>query len=323
MATLLDMAHHGVLNIGLTKKDPDSLLPDDDEGDEPIFELYGIDQEKATRSYENSLYGKIFGYTGAKKRQLAAIREMLFMTVPELKKEIEFEIATLEYFSENVSAIRRQYLAFGGAGLLMSLVLALLAGVLLSRFTYLAGCPFLGITVGAVALMVVGFIAPKRTEAGAKEAVRWAAFKRYLTDMSVKHAAKIRVKFAEFLPYAVAFGIEKEFVEKFAAAKAAAPQWWGKPEERLPDIGHDQAHAWVSSGFLSEEKSPSPVAVKSAGGKRVIRRLGESTDDSAGTLLKHIKSDLLAFLKTGNEVFAKAPPVEDQQGMDLEAANQQ
>ena len=310
------MAYHGMLNIGIIKSDPDSLLPDD-ESDEPIFEFYSVDQEKAKRPFEDSLYGKIFGFAGAKKRQLAGVRQILFMSVPELKKEIEFEIAKLNYFAENTSAIRRQYLAFGGAGILMSLVLALLTAVLLRRFTFLAGCPFLGLTVGAVALMIVGFTVPKRTEAGAKEAGRWEAFKRYLTDMGVKDAAKIRVRFAQLLPYAVAFGIEEEFVKKFAAAKTPAPKWWGKPEERLPDIGHDQAHAWVSSGLL--ESSTPQAGQKKAGSKGVIRRLGGAPTDTDGALLKHIESDFLIFLKAGNEVFAKAPLIEEDQRMELDA----
>jgi hypothetical protein len=198
----------------------------------------------------------------------------------------------------------------------MSLVLALLAAVILRRFTYLAGCPFLALTAGAVALMIVGFTVPKRTEVGAKEAGRWEAFKRYLTDMGVKDAAKIRVRFAQYLPYAVAFGLEKEFVKKFAAAKTPAPKWWGKPEERLPDIGHSQAHAWVSSGLL---QSTPQAELKKAGGKGVIRRLGGAPTEVDNALLKHIQSDLQSFLKTGNEVFAKAPLSEEDQRVELDA----
>ena len=319
MATLVNMADHGVLNIDGSKKDPDSLLPDDEETDQPVFDLYAVDQSQAIKSYEEALYSKIFGYAGGKKRQLAGIRETLFMSVPELKKQIEFEIAKEGYFAENLSGIRRQYLAFGGAGLIVTLVLAVLTSVLLSRYTYLGGCIFMGMAFGAVVLMGIGFALPKRTEVGATQAARWKAFKRYLTDMNVKYAAKIKSEFARLLPYAVAFGIEEEFVEKFATANAPIPKWWGKPAEKQPDVGHDQAHAWVSSSYMEatpESGSESPA-------KGVIRRLGKSGGSAqSGTLLKHIKPMFLAFLNAGYEVFAKAPPLDETQEVDFEKLEQ-
>ena len=248
----------------------------------------------------------------------------MYLSVPEFKNEIEFEVAKREFFAENISGLRRQYWAFGGAGILMSLVLALLVGVILSRFTYLGACPFLGIAVGAVALMAVGFSLPKRTETGAKEAVRWEAFKRYLRDMGVKEAAKARARFGQLLPYAVAFGVEKQFVEKFAAAKTPVPPWWGKPEEKLPDIGHDQAHAWVSSSYLSNETTAQPKPQKPAA-KGVIRRLGEQAGESqqGAVLLNQIKPELVAFLEAGLEVFAKAPDLEEGHEVDFDALKQQ
>jgi len=311
MAILVDMAGRGVLNVSDTRKDPDSFLPEDEEDTETIFDLYAVDQSKATRPYEESLYGKIFGYTGAKKRQLSGIRETLFMSVPELRNQIEFDIAKADYFSDNIGNVRRQYLAFGGAGLLMSLILAVLAAVLLSRYTYLGSCIFIGLGFGAVALMGIGFILPKKTQTGANEAIRWEAFRRYLRDMDVKHAAKIRPRFTRLLPYAVAFGLEKELVAKFSAANGSIPKWWGKPEEKLPDVGHDQAHAWVSSSVV--EAAPKPASEKPKG-KSVIRRLGEPADAVQGepsSLLKQIEPKFLTFLKVGNELFAKAPPLDE------------
>ena len=318
MAALLDMAYHGVLNVDAAKKDPSSLLPDDDDM-EPSFELCTVDQRKTDHPYEETLFGKIFGYAGSEKRQLSDIRETLFMSVPEIKNQIEFEVAKKNFFVDSISATRRQYLAFGGAGVLLSLVMGLLLVVLLNRFTYWGGCPFFGFTVGAIALMGVGFAIPHKTEAGAKEAARWEAFKQYLTDMGVKDAARIKPRFAQFLPYAVAFGIEKEFVKKFAAANVAVPKWWGKPEKKLPDIGHEQAHAWVSSGFMSETGATAQAKPEKPVAKSVIRRLGETTADAPrGALLKHIKPVFLEFLRVGNETFAKAPSLEKEPEIDFE-----
>jgi hypothetical protein len=312
MATLLDMAQRGILNVD-SARDEGSFLPDEEV--EENFNLYGIAQDKATRPYEATLYGKIFGYAGAKRRQLLDIRQTLFMSVPELKNQIDLEIAQAGYFSEGRDVIRRQYTAFGGAGIMMSIVFGLLVVVLLGKFTPLVVCPFLSIVVGAVALIIAGFSAPTITKTGARQAVRWEAFKRYLKDMGVKEAAKYRHRFAQLSPYAVAFGLEKEFVEKFAAANAPTPKWWGKPEEKHPDISHGQAHAWVSSTDMSQSESqPKPKA------KSVIRRLSEPTEEAPpGSLLKQILPTFQAFLHTGHEVFSKAPPIGEEEETDFEA----
>jgi hypothetical protein len=317
MATLLDMAQRGILNIDSSTKDEDSFLPDDEvEEEEENFNLYGIAQDKATRPYEANLYGKIFGYAGAKKRQLLDIRQTLFMSIPELKNQIDLEIAQAGYFSEGRDATRRQYAAFGGAGIMMSIVLGLLAAVIIGKFTYLVVCPFLSIAVGAVALIIAGYSAPIRTEAGAKQAVGWEAFKRYLQDMGVKEAAKYRHRFAQLTPYAVAFGLEKEFVEKFAAANAPVPKWWGKPEEKLPDVSHGKAHAWVSSTDMAQPTASQPKPKE----KGVIRRLSQPAEEATpGTLLKHILPTFQVFLNTGHEIFSKAPPIDEEEEVDFEA----
>lgn len=313
LAVLLDLAYRGALNVEGALKDPDSLLPDEDV--EPVFNLYAVDQEKATRPYETALFGKVFGFAGAKKRKLADIRKTLFMSVPELKKQLEFEIAKAGFFNENVSAVRRQHLAFGGAGILMSFVLGVLLTVLLSKYTYLAGCPFLGIMLASFAFMAVGFAAPRKTETGAQESARWQAFKRYLQDMGVKEAGKVRPRFGLYLPYAVAFGLEESLVKKFVAANVSIPKWWGKPEEKLPNISHDQAHAWVSSGYMAE--TTSPPAQKSG-----IRRLGSSTTGAGSKrLLKDIEPTFLAFLRAGHEIFTKAP-LEETEQVDLPVPEQ-
>ena len=317
MATLLDMAQRGILNIDSNTRDEGSFLPDEKVEEEENFNLYGIAQDKATRPYEANLYGKIFGYAGAKKRQLLDIRQTLFMSIPELKNQIELEIAQGGYFSEGRDAIRRQYAAFGGAGIMMSVVLGLLVAVILGRFTYLVVCPFLGIIVGAVALIVAGYSAPIRTETGARQAIRWEAFKRYLKDMGVKEAAKYRHRFAQLIPYAVTFGLEKEFVEKFAAANAPTPKWWGKPEERRPDVSHGQAHAWVSSTDMIQQPAASQPKPQE---KSAIRRLSQPAEKATpGTLLKHILPTFQAFLNTGHEIFSKAPPIDEEEGVDFES----
>jgi hypothetical protein len=310
LATLLNLAYHGALNVDDGNKD--SLLPAAEQ--KPAFNLYAVDQNKVTQPYEVTLIGKIFG-SGGKKRDLANIHEILFMSTPELKHQIDVAIAQAGYFQQGCQVRRRQYMAFGGAGIVMSLVLGLSFSLLLQEYTYLVACPFLAIAASAAAFIAAGFAIPSRTKVGAKEAAKWEAFKRFLHDMSLKEAEKYKQQFAHWLPYAVTFGLEKDFVKKFAAANAPTPKWWGQPEEKPLDLSPDQAYAWVSTSVIENGSSPKSTRVHSKG---VIRRLGQSEGEALpGSLLKHIQPALLAFLKAGREVFSKAPTSEEDKEVDF------
>lgn len=314
MATMLDLAARGALHVyPASNKEANK---DNDNKHDVQFDLYGVNQEKAIEPYEATLYGKIFGYMGARKRKLADVRRTVYMSVPELKNQIDVEIAKAGYFAEDTQAVRRQYLAFGGAAILVSIVLALLAAVLFSGLTVLVACPFLSIVIIAIAFIMSGYAKSNRTEKGEKAAVRWEAFRRYLKDITPKQAAKARPVFGRLLPYAVGFGVEKELVKSFAAANTATPKWWSIPEEKLPDVGHEDAHAWVSETVVSQ---PAPTArPEKTRTKSVVRRLGTPAEASnADAALKNIQPVFMNFLKAGLEMFAKAPPLEDEEDEDL------
>jgi len=173
------------------------------------------------------------------------------------------------------------------------------------------------VVVGMV-FIVAGFAAPKRIKKGATVAVSWEAFERYLKEMNTKEAAKTRPIFARLLPYATAFGLEKEFVQKYAAAKTPAPKWWSIPAKKLPNIGHEDAHAWVSAGDMSAGAQQSQAEqAKPKGG---IKRLGDSEEnENRGNLLKDIQPEFVAFLNASRDVFSKSPPIDSEEEFDFEA----
>jgi hypothetical protein len=312
LATLLDLAYRGTLNVDSGSK-ANLASPQEQK---PAFNLYAVDQNKVTQPYEVTLYGKIFG-SGGMKRDLAEMHEALFMSTPELKRQIDAAIAQAGYLEPSYRVKQRQYIAFGGAGVVMSLLLALLASMLSQQYTYLVACPFLGLAAAAATLIAAGWAVPSKTKAGVKEATSWEAFKRFLRDISPKEAEKYKQQFAHWLPYAVTFGLEKDFVKKFAAANAPKPKWWGQPKEKALNVGLDQAYVWVSASVIEAESQPKPAQAHS---KSALRRLGQPSGETTGEgLLKPIQSALIAFLKEGLETFSKAPVLDENRGADTEA----
>jgi hypothetical protein len=314
MAILLNLAAKGALHVyGYEQQ------AEDDSAKKPEFkfDLYNVDQEKAAQPYEAMLYGKVFGYLGARKRELQEVRRTVYMTTPELKTQLELEIAKAGYLNENSKALHRQYAAFGGAGIIMSLMLGLVMVILLAKFSYLVIVPFISLAIVATVFGVIGFAAPKRTKAGQKEVVRWQAFKQYLSKLDAAGAAAVKDNFTGLLPYAVAFGLEKRFVEAFIAAGAPIPSWWSIPEEKVPDIHHEKAYAWVSNSFMEAEPAAGPEKGRS---KSVIRRLGTAKGGNAS--FKDIQPIFTAFLAAGFEVFSKTPLLSEDEAPDFESLGQ-
>jgi hypothetical protein len=318
MATLLDLAAHGALHVYPDEAfEMDFDEPEDKDAPQPSYYLYGVDMSLAGRPYEETLYAKIFGYQGARKRLLADMYQTLYMAVPEMKSQIDFEVTKFGFFSEGRDAIRRQYLAFGVAAIIFLIILSVIALALFYRFTPLVLCPFSGLIIGAIAFIVSGFFAPRHTKKGATAYARWQAFYRYLKDMDSKQAAKDKVRFSRLLPYAVAFGIEKEFVQKFVAAGVVVPKWWSIPVQKGPDTKHEDAHAWVSQQSAPPGKTPAQRQPK-ARTASVIRRLGDEGQEVAGRKLKDIQDEFMAFIAAGLEVFGKAPALAEEDAVDFE-----
>ncbi|MFM7582721.1 MAG: DUF2207 family protein, partial [Caldilinea sp.] len=88
-------------------------------------------------------------------------------------------------------------------------------------------CPGIGLFVVAVAILVASRAMPRKTEMGAVAAARWKGFKEYLRN--IDRYADLEAQKAlwdRWLPYAIAFGVDKEYIRKFEGASAPAPGWY-------------------------------------------------------------------------------------------------
>ena len=139
------------------------------------------------------------------------------------------EVATAGFYHESPQATRRRWTGIG----ILALIAVALGGcgalVFVIDYADTALCPFLGLGLAAIALIIAAQNMPARTKQGAEAAARWQAFKRYLQniDQYIKqgtaNAAEI---FDKYLPYTIAFGFNNEYVGKFAALGVPAPVWY-------------------------------------------------------------------------------------------------
>lgn len=136
------------------------------------------------------------------------------------------ELVSRGYYTRSPEATRRSY---GGGAKTMIIVgvIGLFAGPAIFDVR-LAWLPFAVLIVLGVVLTQSAKAMPQRTEKGAEANAKWLAFKRYLEDIqkyeNLQESAAI---FDKYLPFAVAFGIDKSWVNKFAQANTPMPNWFG------------------------------------------------------------------------------------------------
>ena len=68
---------------------------------------------------------------------------------------------------------------------------------------------------------------PRLTEKGIEEKWKWLGFKEYLhTAERFRLGAETTETFSKYLPYAIVFGVEKEWAERFADLPYQQPNWY-------------------------------------------------------------------------------------------------
>jgi len=125
----------------------------------------------------------------------------------------------------------------GGAGLMiLAIGLGIVVTALLADITAAVIIPFIALAFVGVVAASSSAAMPVKSRQGAEATAAWQAFKRYLSNL--ERYTKIEEatdQFDKYLPYAIAFGIERSWINRFARVNTVPmPGWyypygWGRP----------------------------------------------------------------------------------------------
>lgn len=161
--------------------------------------------------------------SGAVNIQGATIGERLRgLTVP-FEEAVFAAIVKAGYFAESPKAARR---AWRKRTWWFGLLLAVVTIFLLLEDIGGWGYFFVGAVASVLAIRMFVRRMPQRTAAGAQEQRKWEAFRNYLRDLKrFQDLETARDSFERFLPYAVAFGVERNWARRFEGLSVPAPGW--------------------------------------------------------------------------------------------------
>jgi hypothetical protein len=158
---------------------------------------------------------------------LSDLKNSFYQDLSPIYAEMYRNLVAMKYFPEDPSTVRARNV---GVGILL---LVLGAGVVAAQIFLLEGITLFGM-IPAVGLAVTGLVRlafagsmPRKTDFGSEQAQRWRAFRNYLQQMqqytNVQAAAD---KYQQYLPYAVALGVDKELTRQFESVPAAMPPYY-------------------------------------------------------------------------------------------------
>ncbi len=183
--------------------------------------------DRITDRIERDLLVVLFGTSpqAMQEVRLSDVRGRFARHEPQIRDDLYNELVTRGYFPENPHTQRQRWRRIAWIGFGLSFVIGIILAITVDPVAL--ATMVAAMVVWGVMVRVSRHI-PRKTEKGAEAAAKWRAFKRYLQSIekqrSLSEASDI---FDRYFSYAVAFGIEREWIRAFAKAGAAKPAWFG------------------------------------------------------------------------------------------------
>jgi uncharacterized membrane protein len=265
-AGLLYLAEQGFIKIRKTERKVMWLFETSD------YEIDLLRKPRETETtFQHELLKLLFGTNGTVGTT---------MTLSSLKRDESKQRANQRILTTLRSSLNKDLVARGFYenayqrklhGLIFSVIALIVLTASVAQFTAFDVTFFVVLTMLTFCTLVIfAIVSKRRTTKGYEARNHLEGFKQFLSvtgqDRFAFHDApeKSPKQFTEFLPYAVAFGVEKEWAEVFADLTIPQPSWY----EDGSGTGYFPATALVSDlgGFSSSFASSSGTSASSGGG---------------------------------------------------------
>jgi len=222
-ATLVDLAVHGHIRIE-EREVPKlfGLLKDE----EFVFvrETPPADAE-ALAPHEQRVLDGVFA-SGLPAVELSELENEFYTSLPGIKSRIFDALIGHGFYRSHPSRVQGAWI---GGGIVTGILIAVFGGAALAPGLNMTPLPF--VVAGVLtAITVVGFgiFMPARTVKGARTLELLQGFEEFLQRVESDRFEQIRTPemFEKYLPFAMAFGVEKQWAKAFADIYLEPPQWY-------------------------------------------------------------------------------------------------
>ncbi|MGH7675956.1 MAG: DUF2207 domain-containing protein, partial [Gemmatimonadales bacterium] len=260
-ATLVDLAVRGYLRF-------------EERDDRKLFGLIGgreyvlhrldppADAGALARHEQLVLDGVFSGRSTSVK--LSQLEDEFYTEVPGIKTSMFDRLLERRFYHARPDHVRTRWIVGGG---LLGAVIGVGGAAVAGRFL-LTPVPFV-IAGGLVAFIVMGFgaVMPARTEAGARALEQVLGFEEFLRRVEAEHLKRVIIGRAElfdrYLPFAMAFGVERKWARAFEDIYREPPRWYVGPSITNFSVGRLSSSL---ADFTAKAGSTMTSSPRSSGG---------------------------------------------------------
>ena len=285
LGTLIDLARRGF--ITMEELNTPGFMGIGSSRDFVFRRVANADQSKL-RPYEKLVLDRVVPND---ERKLSELKYKFYQHVSEIQTELYKEVVAAGLFPVRPDTVRSRW-GCGGVGVVaVAFILGMVVLAWLGDVTLSVGLPFVALAIVGGIAAVSGANMPVKTRPGAEAAAAWLAFKRYLSNLN--RYAKVDEatdQFEKYLPYAIAFGIERSWINRFARVEAVPMPGWYYP------YGWGRIHPGAHSTFGG--------GVGNLGGG--VPSVQGMSDGLAGSL-QNMSSGLTSMLNSASSTFSSVP----------------
>jgi uncharacterized membrane protein YgcG len=293
IATLMDLARRGYLVIEESSETSAFRLVSKE------FTLRQTLESKRLEDladFERQLYTAVFQNRPSVK--MRDLNQRFYSNIPGLQQALYNSSVKMGYFSASPSSVRSQYGCLGGFLLVAAIVGGIALAIAFSDFTSTLLCPFMAAAVVSIILMWLGQHMPVKSRQGAEAAALSKAFKNYLTNLE-KYAKPEQVteQFDKYLPFAIAFGLERTWINRFSRIPTTPMPGWYYP------VGRPFIAGPMGMGMATTAAGHGPLPTTSAG----VPSLQGMSDGLSGGL-QGMSDGLNTMLNSAARTLTSTPP---------------
>ncbi|MCK6577679.1 MAG: DUF2207 domain-containing protein [Anaerolineae bacterium] len=299
IATFVDLAQRGFLVIEEEKR-------------EGLFGLGGGSQFTFKRTdknfdsleaWERALVQGMFK-GNRMERDLSALKETFYKDITKAQQALYGQLVKQGFFTSNPESTRTGYGLVGALLFGLAMVGAFVLFPLTSEYGFSMALIPISLFIPAAGFVIAAPAMPAKTRKGAEEAAKWKAFYRYMANLDKQtEVSEAKERFADYLPYAVAFGLDRTWVNAFSQVQDMPIPPWYYPTY----VGHYRRGYMpgtpLSGSFDGANGVGLPGELARAGG-------GASLDDLSGGLsggLQSISDGLTRMLNDASRVMTSRP----------------
>lgn len=313
IATVVDLSRRGFMEIEEEEKSlfgiksseftyrlkPEAGMPEREYEKKLVKGIFG------SRTFANLLSGDSDDSALKTEVALDELQDKFYSSLPDIQKSMYREAVDKGLFPVNPKAVRGRYIGIGIAGVFLSLGAMFCVLPMLNLPVTTLWCPAIALVVASIALAIAGSFMPKKTRLGAEEAAKWKAFKAYMKN--IEHYADLEAateRFDQFLPYAVAFGLERHWINTFARVPSTPQPRWYIPYGAYP-MTRTGSTTGGFDGKLAGGKIPSGRDLR---GDQALPGTGlDRMSSGAFSGLSAMSAGLFSALNTTSSVFKSTP----------------